>query len=41
LAGNKCKFCDTLIPGVWHSENAEVGIMKKKNRLRWENLLAC
>jgi len=27
LVGNKCKFCGTLIPGVWHSENAE-GVKK-------------
>ena len=26
LVGNMCKFCNTVIPGVWHSENAEVGM---------------
>ena len=26
LVGNMCKFCSTVIPGVWHSENAEVGM---------------
>ena len=30
LVGNKCKFCGTLIPGVWHRENAEVGMRNGK-----------
>jgi len=25
LVGNKCKFCNAVIPGVWHSKHAELG----------------
>lgn len=34
LVGNMCKFCNAVIPGVWHSENAEVGMRNgEKDRI--------
>jgi pyruvate formate lyase activating enzyme len=32
LEGNRCKFCDTVIPGVWDVRNSEVGMRKGENR---------
>ena len=31
LIGNKCKFCNTVIPGVWDVRNAEVGVRNAEN----------